>query len=271
MVELPLVSIIIPTYNSERTLSYTLDSIFAQTYKNFEIIIVDKNSTDKTEFIAKSYNVKFFKMKARERSEQINYGISVANGKYLYRIDSDFLLDQDLIEEAVKTSEIFDSDGIIIHNTSDPTISFWAKVRKFERDCYENDDLNVAVRFFQKRVLDKVKGFNEDLIACEDYDFHNRILSHNFSLYYIKSKEIHIGEPKTLREIIIKHYYYWKSIKKFLKLHPQRGLKQLHPIRIVYIRHFDKFLLNPILLMGFMIYQFVRYGASIIGYFSEET
>lgn len=270
MDELPLVSIIIPTFNSETTLKYTLDSIFAQTYKNFEVIIVDKNSMDNTEKVAKSYDVKFFNYLAQERSEQMNYGISLANGKYLYRIDSDFILDPSLIEEAVNTSIISNSDGIIIHNSSDPTISFWAKVRKLERDCYENDDLNVAVRFFHRRVLEKVEGFNENLIACEDYDFHNRILAQGFILNYIKSKEIHIGEPRTLKEVVTKHYYYGKSIKKYLKLYPKRGLKQLNPIRISYFRHSNQFLINPFILMGFLIYQFIRYSSAIMGYLSEE-
>ncbi len=58
--ENPLVSVIIPTYNSSRTLEKCLESIKNQTYKNVEIIVVDNNSTDNTKEIAKKYTGKAY-------------------------------------------------------------------------------------------------------------------------------------------------------------------------------------------------------------------
>jgi glycosyltransferase involved in cell wall biosynthesis len=265
----PLVSVIIPTYNSERTLAKCLESIKNQTYRNIEVIIVDKNSRDKTVKIAKSHAVKVFVIKAKERCQQVNFGAKKATGKYLYEVGSDFILEPNVIEEAVEKCEKEGYDAIVIHNTSDPTISFWSRVRKLERDCYRDDELNVAARFFRKGVFEAVGGFNESLIAAEDYDLHNRLLEKGFKIGRIQAQEIHIGEPKSLREVVKKHYYYGKTIREFIKANPQKGLKQLTPIRPAFIKHWKEFARHPILALGFAIYQAVRYFSAGLGYLAN--
>ncbi|ENN96229.1 glycosyl transferase family protein [Methanocaldococcus villosus KIN24-T80] len=264
--ECPLVSVVIPTYNSEKTIGICLESIKNQTYKNIEIIVVDKFSDDNTVKIAKKYTDKVFVINAKERSEQLNFGVKMAKGKYIYRVDSDFVLEPTVIEEAVKKCEEEGYDAVCIHNTSDPTISFWAKVRKLERDCYEDDKLNVAARFIRKDAFENVGGFDENLVAAEDYDLHNRLLRAGYKIGRIKSKEIHIGEPKSLWEIIKKHYYYGKTLPKFVEKNKGRGIKQLSPIRPAYLKHWKKFVKHPVLTLGFIIYQISRYGAAGIGY-----
>jgi glycosyltransferase involved in cell wall biosynthesis len=262
----PLVSIVIPTYNSEKTLAKCLESIKNQNYKNIEIIVVDKNSRDKTVEIAKSYDVKVFVIKAKERCQQVNFGAKKATGKYLYEVGSDFILEPNVIEEAVKKCEKEGYDAIVVHNTSDPTISFWSKVRKLERDCYKDDELNVAARFFRKDVFEAVGGFNESLVAAEDYDLHNRLLEKGFKIGRIQVQEIHIGEPKSLWEIAKKHYYYGKTIGEFIKKNPRKGIKQLSPIRPAFIKHWKEFAKHPILTLGFIVYQIVRYFSAGLGF-----
>ncbi|HIH71987.1 MAG: Glycosyl transferase family protein [Thermococcales archaeon 44_46] len=267
----PRVSVIIPTYNSGNTLERTLQSLLNQTYKNIEIIIVDKGSQDNTIEIAKKYankydNVKVYSIPASERTEQFNYGVSKSSGDYIYYVGSDFILEPTVIEEAVKKCENEGYDAICIHNTSDPTISFWAKVRKLERDCYVDDDLNVAARFFKKSVYLAVGGYDPNLVAAEEYDLHNRLLKAGYRIGRITSKEIHIGEPRTLWEIIKKHYYYGKTLPKFVEKNKARGIKQLSPVRPAYLRNWKKFVRQPILTLGFIVYQISRYGAAGIGY-----
>ena len=113
-----------------------LDSIVNQQYKNIEIIIVDNYSTDNTLEIARKYTNAVYTF-GPERGFQINYGVKMASGKYIYRVDSDFVLEPtSLAKQLVAESNNY--GAIIIHNTSDPTVSFWAKVRKFERDMYDS-------------------------------------------------------------------------------------------------------------------------------------
>ena len=260
----PLVSVIVPTKNSEATIERCLKSITEQNYKSVEIIIVDNYSSDKTRQIARKYGAKVY-LKGPERAAQINFGVKKARGKYVYRVDSDFVLNRNVIQEAVESCENNGYDAIIIHNTSDPTISFWSRVRKAERDCYRNDEFNVAARFWKRKAFLSVGGFDENLVAGDDYDLHNRLLEAGFRIGRIASEEIHIGEPRTLAEIVWKHYYYGKSIGRFIRKNPKRAMIQLSPFRMSYVKCLSNFLNNPLLMVGFTIYQIVRYMAAAIG------
>jgi glycosyltransferase involved in cell wall biosynthesis len=246
-----------PTKNSANTLDNTLESVNNQTYRNYEIIIVYNHSTDDTLVIAKKYTNKIHII-GPEQSGQVNFGIKNAQGKYIYRIDSDWILEPTVLEQAIKKCEDEELDAILIHNTDDPTISFWGKVRNFERDMYQEDDLNVAARFIRKDVLDKVGYFDEKIIAAEDYDLHNRIVAVEYKVGRISAKELHVGVLRTLMELIKKHYYYGTTLPEFLAKNPKKGIKQLSPLRPAYAKHWK--------LLGFMIYQAARYSSAILGY-----
>ena len=95
-----LVSVVVPTYNSEETIAVCLNSIKRQQYSNIEIIIVDNHSADQTREIAKGFGKVY--NKGPERSTQRNFGAKNANGDYLFFVDSDMELSSNVIEECVK-------------------------------------------------------------------------------------------------------------------------------------------------------------------------
>jgi glycosyltransferase involved in cell wall biosynthesis len=261
----PRVSIIIPTKNSSKTLAACLDSVANQYYKNLEILVIDNYSTDSTIEIARRYTSAVYTF-GPERSFQINYGAKMASGKYIYRVDSDFVLEPNVISDAVNEAETNDYGAIIIHNTSDPTVSFWAKVRKFERDMYDSgsDELKIAVRFVRKDAFLSVGGFDTRMISGEDYDLHNRIIK-KFDIGRIRAKEVHLGEYKSLGEVVKVNYFYGKNTGLFLRIHKSRGLRQVSPFRKVYLRNYKKFLRHPVLGTGFVVYQIVKYSSAAIG------
>jgi len=263
MEDKPLVSVIIPTKNSSKTLAQCLDSLKDQDYGHIEIIVVDNYSTDNTLEIARRYTNAVYTF-SPERSSQINYGVKKSSGKYIYRVDSDFTLEPHIISEAVDVAESNNYEAVLIHNTSDPTVSFWAKVRKFERDMYVSDGVNVAVRFIRRDIFLSIGGFDPELIYGEDYDLHNRIIQ-KYSIGRINSKETHLAEYKSLIEVAKKNYYYGKSASKFLKKNKGRGIKQVSPFRKTYLKHLNEFFRNPIITIGFIIYQVVRYTSGILG------
>ena len=80
----PLVSIIIRTKNEERWLNQCLEKVSSQNYKNFEIIIVDNQSKDKTLKIAKKYNVKILKIRKFFPGKAINMGIDNQKAKLIF-------------------------------------------------------------------------------------------------------------------------------------------------------------------------------------------
>ncbi len=261
----PLVSIIIPTYNSERTLGRCLDSIEKQTYKNIEVIVVDNGSTDRTVELAREYGAKVYVLAGTERTKQTNYGVKISRGRYIYQVGSDFVLDPELVEEATRKCEDEGYDAISVFCASDPTISFWSRVRKLEKDCYKDELLYTGARFFRKEVFEAIGGFREDLVAAEDYDLYNRLKKTGYKVGTIKSQELHIGEPKSLVDIARKQYYYGTTIGRFLKVNKVDGIVQLSPIRAPLIKNWRKFIRHPVLTAGFLVYYIVQYTAALAG------
>lgn len=259
-----LVSIIVPTRNSSETLEDCLLSIRAQTYSSIEVIVVDNFSSDKTREIASKFGAKVLLCEG-ERSHQVNYGAGESRGEYVYRVDSDFVLENTVVAECVQECIENNADGALVHNTSDPALSLWAKVRNIEREMYRDDDLNVAVRFLNKKAFNILGGFDEHLIAGEDYDLHNRFLNHGFKYVRVKSIEIHRGEPKQLSSIVRKHFYYGKSLSRFFNKNRYRAFRQLSPFRSAFVKHREVFATKPHLTIVFMFYTLVRYSSAFSG------
>ncbi|MDP3982646.1 MAG: glycosyltransferase [bacterium] len=261
----PLVSVIIPAWNSAAFIVACLQSLKKQTYKNMEIIVVDNNSSDDTVKLAKDYTDKVYR-RGPERSAQVNYGARMAKGKYLYRVDSDFVLEPAVIAQCVQMCEKENFDGIAVHNTSAEGLGFWADVRKYERNTYIDDNLIVAVRFFTKESWKKINGFDEALYGPEDYDFHNRFVSAGFKWGRIEAIERHLGEPKSIRDIWSKHYFYGKHMVAYFRKHPKLATQQFNPVRGSYLRHFEILLTHPVIFVGLVVMTVVKFTAGGLGF-----
>lgn len=119
---IPAVSIIIPMYNAEKYIGDCLDSILAQTFTDFEVIVVDDASTDKSRDIVKTYLPKFnrggvdkLKLICSEKNSGCpgvprNKGIRFSRGKYLLFVDSDDGITKTALQEMFKTAEKFNAD-----------------------------------------------------------------------------------------------------------------------------------------------------------------
>ena len=108
----PLVSIIMPVYNCERFLKESIESVISQSYKNWELLIVDDGSTDKSISIIESYvekdsRIRVYNNDSGEHGPGIarNYGIERISGKYTYFIDADDWIERDLLHDTVTLAE----------------------------------------------------------------------------------------------------------------------------------------------------------------------
>ena len=103
----PLVSVVLPMYNAEKTIAECLDSIIGQTYTNMEIIVMDDGSTDNSVEVVKSYadkRIKIFRYK-HNYIVNLNRGFLHCNGKYLARMDADDRMCPTRIEKQVEVLE----------------------------------------------------------------------------------------------------------------------------------------------------------------------
>lgn len=259
-----LVSVIIPTKNSAEFLEACLKSITNQTYKNIELIVVDNNSTDQTKTIAKQFTNKFFN-KGPERSAQVNYGATKAKGEYIYKVDSDFLLDKKVVAECVaKANEGF--DAVVVHNTPDESVSWIARIRKFEVDMYKYDLTHSSARFVRKDVYKKIGGFNEKITAGEDYDFQNKLSRAGYKTGFVNAEALHLGEPTSFWKHMKKYYEYGKDFVNYQKMNSYESKEQLGLVRSVYWQHRIKFVQNPMLGSEFILYNFIKFGFGGTGY-----
>lgn len=105
----PKVSVIIPTYNRASYLKEAIESVLAQTYKDFELIIVDDGSTDNTEEVVRSFDDEriIYKKKQREGhpGKTRNVGLDLARGEYIAFLDDDDLWLPEKLEEQIKALE----------------------------------------------------------------------------------------------------------------------------------------------------------------------
>jgi glycosyltransferase involved in cell wall biosynthesis len=259
--------VIVPTLNSATFLEQTLSSIRAQRYRPLEIVVADNGSHDATLTIAERLADVVISA-GPERSAQCNAAVRASHGEYVYRVDADFVLDAEVVGAAVAVCES-GADAVQIHNDSDPDVSFWSRVRNFERQMYLYDTVHVGARFFRRSAFDAVGGFDEALIAGEDYDIHNRLLRAGFRIGMIEPSERHLGEPRTLGEIARKSFFYGRTMRRFLERNGRRGMVQMNPIRAAYVRHWRDFLGEPRLAGAFVLMQTVKYACGSAGLLYE--
>jgi len=222
----PLVSVIISTKDSGRTLEKCLKSIKDQSYENVELIVVDNNSTDSTKEIAEKYTDKVFN-KGPERSAQRNFGVRESKGKYLLIHDSDIYFNTDSVKECVELSEREQCDAIILPEQSIGE-GFWTKVKAFERSFYVGNDYIEAARFFDKDIYLKVGGYDENLYAGEDWDLTARLRGSGYKIGRAKNFLKHDeGRLNLLGSSKKKKSYSSNFFGVYAKKHPEYFKKQM--------------------------------------------
>lgn len=111
----PTITVVIPAYNEEKLIKKTLRALKQQTYKNFEIIIVDNNSTDNTAVVAKSYNAQVVLEKEQGYVYSLNRGLKEAKGEIIAITDADSLPDQQWlynIAQAMQNDDVVAAAGL---------------------------------------------------------------------------------------------------------------------------------------------------------------
>ncbi|MBO3099914.1 glycosyltransferase family 2 protein [Gelidibacter pelagius] len=148
MKEKPLVSIIIPTYNRAYLIGETLDSVLAQSYTNWECIIVDDGSTDETadlliQYLNEDKRFKFYKRPDSHKpggNGARNYGFSKSTGKYIQWFDSDDIMMSDFLEAKLRP--------FIINLDTDVVFSAFENVNE------KGERTRIANQSFSGNILD---------------------------------------------------------------------------------------------------------------------
>ena len=206
----PLVSIIVPCYKQAIFLPETLNSVIAQTYRNWQCIIVNDGSPDNTSEVAKTYCKKDTRFLLLEQENQglamaRNNGIKYSHGEYILPLDSDDLIEPAYIEKAIKYY-IENPNTKLVYSEAD---RFYEKNEswnlpeyKYENEIWVNSIFCSAI--YKRSDYDKTIGYNPNMKGgLEDWDFWLSLLNKNDHVYRIPEVLFHyrFKENSMLTEI----------------------------------------------------------------------
>ncbi len=214
------ISIIIPTLNEEKYLPKILETIKKQTFKDYEIIVADADSKDKTTEIALKYGARVVKggMPAVGR----NAGAKVARGEFLFFLDADTKLPLNFLENAyneiqekfidLATCKINSISNLLFDKViQDVTNTYIKSIRSFN-PCAVGVCILVS-----KRLFERTKGFDETIKIGEDYEFVGRAAKIK-PLHFLKSTKVFVSVRRYKKEgriNLIKKYIYTEARRIF--------------------------------------------------------
>jgi glycosyltransferase involved in cell wall biosynthesis len=258
-----MISVIVPTRNSARTLDACLTSIRAQQDVQVELIVVDNKSSDRTCEIAKQY-ADIVAVHGPERSCQRNFGGSLAKGDYLFFVDSDMVLSPGVAFDCLSTILDTKANGIIVPEQSVGK-GFWAACRALERSCYQGDDLVEAARFFPRRIFEEAGGFDERLTGPEDWDLTLRI-SAGQRLPRTTATITHDEGQIRLRSWLRKKWYYGASMGRYFRKHGPRSLIQGNILaRPAFLKNWRRLIRKPLITSGLLVLKALESVAGLLG------
>jgi len=178
----PLISVIIPCFNSEKYIGLTLDRLFKQSMKDFEVIVVDDGSTDKTREILATYKkgIRVIESSHQGASEARSMGVKAASGEIIQFLDSDDWLDDEALEKKYKALVRYDADVVYtgyqrVYEKLDGKLVEGPIFLKKMEDISEDKQLVAFTEFwalhsqlYRKKVIEAVSFFNPKLKIIQD-------------------------------------------------------------------------------------------------------
>jgi len=259
------VSVIIPAYNSSKSLYQCLTSVSDQSFDDFEIIVVDNNSSDSSKDIIKKFQNKDGKIKyvfeeKKSRGAARNKGIQESSAEIIVMIDSDCTAPNNWLadithliingdEEVVMGNDFIKENDFLSRHREISRQNFKLKMREGNYINYF-DTKNCA---FKRSILKKSGSFDEDMKSKEDVDFGIRLLafdpkagnmedydigmtllSEKIRFYFLPDCKVQHHHPLSfigwIRQVIDKAYYLRKSFdknKKILQLLPKKSYQKM--------------------------------------------
>ncbi len=184
----PLVTVLLPVYNAEKYLAEAVESILTQTFRDYELLIINDGSTDRSAEIIRSFQDKRVRLVTNETNLKLiatlNKGIELARGKYIVRMDADDISLPERLQKQVDFMETHPEVGVC--GTWFAPLGRSGRIVQYP----ENDESIRIMMLYQtpfchpsvilrKEVIEKNKiSYSSNFIHCEDYELWARLSSH---------------------------------------------------------------------------------------------
>lgn len=187
------ISIVVSIYNADQTISNMIESVINQTYKDFELILINDGSTDTSleiikEYIQKDNRIILIDKKNSGLTKSLNLGLKKAQGKYIARLDADDIWLPNKLEQQVAYLEAHKEYALVgtaYNEIDDNGKIIYDKQRTILLNSYE-DILNNIEKLnpffhssvlFRREILETVGFYNETFKYTQDYEYWVRIIS----------------------------------------------------------------------------------------------
>ena len=188
---MPEVTVLMPVYNAGRFLRAAIDSILTQTFENYEFLIINDASTDMSRSVITSYRDERIRLVDNERNlgltGTLNKGLRLASGEIIARHDADDIAHPRRLEEQLQflrqhsdvvlvgsQSWVIDEDG----NYRGIILSKCCEERSIRWDLlFDNSFIHSAVMFRKDAIFNKLGGYDESFVFCQDYELWSRVAS----------------------------------------------------------------------------------------------
>jgi glycosyltransferase involved in cell wall biosynthesis/ADP-heptose:LPS heptosyltransferase len=197
--ESPLVSIWMAAYNAADYIKRAIESVLIQNYRNYELIVVDDGSTDRTADIVKSFgheSIKYFLKEHGGLASARNVQLQKTRGSFVVTLDSDDMMTPDFLARHLQTFEQYSEadlvycDDLLVDENDKP-------IRLIDRPQYQNRNKLISDLFgcgfpvvpfrtcIRKSVFDKIGPYDETLIVAEDYDMLRRFVKEGLAIQHL--------------------------------------------------------------------------------------
>lgn len=183
----PKVTVLMSVYNGERYLNEAVDSILSQTFTDFEFLIIDDASTDRTPEILRGYDDPRIRIVTNEENlgltKSLNKGLALARGEYIARMDADDISAPERLEKQVSFLERNTDIGVLgtnvqyVDDFGNPLqILKWPSCDSLIkwRLCFMNPLAHPSI-LIRRKLLTNIGGYNEEITFAQDYDLWGRL------------------------------------------------------------------------------------------------
>lgn len=214
-----MISVIIPTYNSEQTIKICIESLLKQIYDDYEIIVVDNGSTDHTVDIVEKFPIKLITERRRGSYTARNTGAKAAKGDILAFMDSDQTVAPHWLDKLTKPL-VSKEEVATLGGTKSAKRDRWSIVGQKIYDDYlkrciieEGYAKTIDTRNFAiiKNVFTEVEGFDESVQYVGDAEFGARLVENGYKIKFIENCEVKHFHKSSLKKRAKRRYQqgYW--------------------------------------------------------------
>ncbi len=239
---MPLISVIIPAYNSEKTIGDTIESVLNQTFSDFELIVINDGSKDRTLEIVSNIQdprIKVFSYPNAGVCVSRNRGFQIATGKYVSFLDADDLWTPDKLEAQLKALESnpqaavayswtsrIDESGQFLYEGIHPNFSGDVYANLIAQNFLDGNPLILSEAF------KAVGGYDESFTHCEDWDMYLRLAERYHFVVVRRPQILYRKSPNSLSTNILKMEEGGRRVREKIADRAPEHLQQINRIAI---------------------------------------